>query len=280
MWKYRDLVAVAERAAERAAAFIRTAERPGAAAWDRKDAADFVTHIDRESERMIREDLLAAWPGSAVMGEELGSDDRAAGLVWIVDPLDGTTNYLHGYPAYAVSIGIRVDGRLVGGVVVDVDRGARYAAADGLGASRSNAAVGAKPDAAGEETLRVSSVSEPGHALIATGFPFKQPALRHLDRWNREFLHVLGATSGVRRAGSAALDLVDVACGRFDGFWEYGLAPWDLAGGSVLVREAGGRVTDLDGKDLHGPPDDGPIVAGNPAMHAWLLATLRRLHAS
>jgi len=273
--KHRDLVAVAERAAERAARFIREAPRPDPSAWDRKEAADFVTHIDRESERMIREDLLTAHPESAVMGEELGSDDPTTTLVWIVDPLDGTTNYLHGYPAYAVSIGIRLNGRLAGGVVIDVSRGLCYSGCSALGAWHS--ALGAPPSAAAEP-MRVSSVTDPEHALIGTGFPFKHPALLHLGRWTREFLHVLGATSGVRRAGSAALDLADVAHGRFDGFWEYGLAPWDLAAGAVLVREAGGRVTDLDGDDLHGPPAEGPIVAGNPAIHEWLLTRLRTLH--
>ena len=296
MPKHRDLVALAERVAERAAGFVRAADRPSPDAWDRKAQADFVTAIDRESERMIRKDLLTACPDSAVMGEELGSDDPGMGLVWIVDPLDGTTNYLHGFPAYAVSIGIRLDGALVGGVVVDVDRGVCYSACSALGARRS--ALVARPSAlgarrperarrasvgstlvrsAGSDAIYVSSVSDPAHALIGTGFPFKEPALQHLERWNREFMHVLGATSGVRRAGSAALDLVSVACGQFDGFWEYGLAAWDLAAGAVLVREAGGSVTDLEGNDLHAPPAHGPIVAGNPAIHAWLLKTLRNL---
>lgn len=271
---HRDLVAVAAAAAQRAAAFIREAERPGPRDWDRKEAADFVTQVDRESERLVRDMLLAAYPDSAVMGEELSPEAVSAELVWIVDPLDGTTNYLHGYPAYAVSIAARWRGELVAGVVLDVDRDVCYSASTNSGAAlRASAATDDTP-------LRVSAVRDPANALLGTGFPFKQPALRQRHRWNREFLHLLYATSGIRRAGSAALDLVDVARGRFDGFWEYGLAPWDAAAGIVLILEAGGRVTDLEGHAITTPPEEGPLVAGNPAIHEWLLDALRRSGAT
>ncbi len=256
MWKYSDLVSVATDAAERAAAFIRGAERPAdPAAWARKGLNDFVTEVDRGAEQIITEHILAAVPGSAVLGEELSPKAVAAELLWVVDPLDGTTNYLHGYPAYAVSIGAVVDGTLRAGVVVDVARGLTFTAASGAGAW------------CGDTRLRVSQVHDPAVALIGTGFPFKVPEL--LPRYLRQFAGIMGASSGVRRAGSAALDLVDVALGRFDGFWELHLAPWDVAAGTLLVREAGGIVSDIDGgADVI---RHGPVVAGNPSIHQWLL---------
>ena len=274
MRDYRELAAVARTAAEQAAAQIRTARRPPAGvAWERKGGLDFVTEVDRASERLIAEMLTAAIPGSVIMGEELsptgnaaappaspargGAGDRGA-VLWVVDPLDGTTNYLHGYPQYAVSIAALVDGAPVAGVVVDVERGVAYHATSGGGAW------------CGQERLRVSGVTDPTLALIGTGFPFRVPHL--LPRYLRQFAAVARAVSGVRRAGSAALDLADVTRGRFEGFWELELSAWDVAAGTLLIREAGGVVTDLDGS-----PDvvrQGPLVAGNPAMHAWLIKML------
>ena len=194
------------------------------------------------------------------MGEELTPQLAASGdVVWIVDPLDGTTNYLHGYPQYAVSIGCVVSGALCVGVVHDVARDAVYRAATGEGAW------------VGEQQLAVSSLTEPGRALVGTGFPFKDEGL--LDAYVRQFAAVMESSSGIRRAGAAALDLADVAAGRFDAFWELSLAPWDVAAGVVLVREAGGRVTRLDGSE--NVLGDGAIVAGNPILHGWLIDLLR-----
>lgn len=286
MRDYTQLADVARTAAERAAAHIRSAKRPPAgAAWEHKGALDFVTEVDRGAEGLIAETLVAAVPGSTVMGEELTPEGAAAGpaatsadrgssrgspgeaaspgapprpVLWIVDPLDGTTNYLHGYPQYAVSIAAVLDRALVAGVVVDVERQVAYHATAGGGAW------------CGSQRLRVSGVTEPSLALIGTGFPFRVPHL--LPRYLRQFTAVNHAVSGVRRAGSAALDLADVARGRFEGFWELELAPWDVAAGILLIREAGGVVTDLDGG-----PDvvrQGPLVAGNPAMHTWLMKVL------
>ncbi len=219
-----------------------------------------MTEVDRAGEALIAETLTRAVPGSRVVGEELTPELAASGdVVWIVDPLDGTTNYLHGYPQYAVSIGCVVSGALCVGVVHDVARDVVYRAATGVGAWL------------GDERLAVSAVREPQRALVGTGFPFKDQEL--LGAYLRQFAAVMTASSGVRRAGSAALDLADVAAGRFDAFWELSLAPWDVAAGVVLVREAGGRVTRLDGsEDVLG---HGPIVAGNAALHAWLIALLR-----
>jgi myo-inositol-1(or 4)-monophosphatase len=250
-----DLLNAAIAAADRAAAFLRTAQRPdGPAAWTVKDQRDFVTEVDRTSERLITEVLLERTPAGRVVGEELNPSLVREGLVWIVDPLDGTTNFLHGIPAWAVSIAAAVDGVLQAGVVFDVPHGERFEAARGAGAQLAGA------------RLRVSPIAAPEFALIGTGFPFKQ--MGRIEEYQRHFAAVAGATSGIRRPGAAAIDLAWVAAGRFDGFWELNLAPWDLAAGVLLVREAGGIVTDLDGREdvlRHTG-----IVAGNPAMHAWL----------
>jgi myo-inositol-1(or 4)-monophosphatase len=272
MASHRDLLDLAERAAGTAATFIRAAERPGAGSWDRKARNDFATDVDREAERLIAEVLLRGAPGSMVVGEEL-TPTGATGtsgytqppgppspLTWIVDPLDGTTNFLHDYPAYAVSIGAAVGGNLVVGVVVDVVRERTYRAAAGEGAW-----CDGRP-------LRVSGITDPALALVGTGFPFKAPASERLDGYLAQFRRVLHATSGIRRAGSAALDLAHVAEGRLDGFWEMGLAPWDVAAGVVLIREAGGIVTDFAGGPLG--LDGGDVVAGPLAMHAWLVGSI------
>lgn len=255
MREFKDLVDVAGRAAGLAAAFLRAATPAAVTDWIEKGLHDFVTDADRQSEAMITEALTRDVPGSQVVGEELSPKAaRNADIVWIVDPLDGTTNFLHGYQQYAVSIGCLVRGTLSVGVIHDVPRDVRYWGATGLGAWQ------------GEQRIRVSRLTEPRHALIGTGFPFKSlPQLRsYLD----QFSAVLGVSSGIRRAGSAALDLADVAAGRLDAFWEQTLAPWDVAAGVLLIREAGGVVTTLDGSDdvlRHGS-----LVAGNPALHGWL----------
>jgi myo-inositol-1(or 4)-monophosphatase len=267
---YRHLLDLAARAAGQAAAFIRSAPRPAAEDWDRKARNDFATDVDREAERRIAAVLLDGEPGSRVMGEELtpngatgttgttgATGGTGTGVTWIVDPLDGTTNFLHNYPAYAVSVGAAVDGALVAGVVVDIVRGLTYRAAVGEGAR------------CDDRALRVSTIAEPALALMGTGFPFKAPASERVDEYLAQFRRILHATSGIHRAGSAALDLAHVAEGRLDGFWEIGLAPWDVAAGVVLVREAGGLVTDFAGKPLG--LDAGDVVAGPPVLHGWLL---------
>jgi myo-inositol-1(or 4)-monophosphatase len=257
----KDLVDVARGAAGRAAAQLRAATPAAAPAWVEKGRHDFVTDADRGAEALITEALTHDVPGSGVVGEELSPAAVPGGgdVVWIVDPLDGTTNFLHGYPHYAVSIGCVVDGALCAGVVHDVPRDIVYWGATGLGAWQ------------GERRLAVSTETEPRRALVGTGFPFKR--LDGLDRYLRQFAAVMAASSGIRRAGSAALDLVDVAAGRFDAFWELTLAPWDIAAGVVLIREAGGVVTTLEGSD--DVLQRGSVVAGNPVMHQWLIEILR-----
>jgi myo-inositol-1(or 4)-monophosphatase len=183
----------------------------------------------------------------------------ADGRVWLVDPLDGTTNFLHGYPQYAISIGALVDGVLSVGVVHDVTRDVSYRAARGLGAW------------SGGQRLTISALTDPTRALVGTGFPFKE--LDRLDEYLRQFAAVCRTTSGIRRAGAAALDLADVATGRFDAFWELTLAPWDIAAGIMLVREAGGVVTTVTGGD--DMLRDGSVVAGNEHLHRWLIDLLK-----
>lgn len=254
-----DLLHLCRAAAGRAAAYLRGVERPAdPARWTVKGARDFVTEVDRAAEALVAETLLAAEPGSRIVGEELSPELATEGLVWIVDPLDGTTNFLHDFPSYAVSVAAAVDGRLEAGVVVQVPRDETYFASRGNGAWQ------------GEKRLAVSTIRDPAFALIGTGFPFKDTSA--LEEYLAQFARVAARTSGMRRPGSAALDLADVAAGRFDGFWEQRLSAWDIAAGTLLVREAGGLVTDYAGRDIG--LEHTAVVAGNPSIHAWLLETL------
>ncbi len=254
----------AVEAAQAAAAVIRKgASEAGNLDWERKGASDFVTEVDRAAESIVADAIARHFPDAKIVGEELspGAPPSAPGLTFVVDPLDGTTNFLHGYPQYAVSIAAVRNSSLIAGIVLNVTTSECFTAIAGSGA-RLN----------GRE-ISVSREKDPSRALVGTGFPFKNPDL--LDTYARQFVAVSRGTAGIRRAGSAALDLADVACGRFDAFWELDLAPWDIAAGILLVREAGGLVTAWDGsfRDISA----GPVVAGNPDIHPWLLRTL---HAS
>jgi myo-inositol-1(or 4)-monophosphatase len=243
--------------------YLQTIRRPAdPASWVRKGPANFVTEVDRTAEELIRGVLLIGEPGSTVVGEELSPDVVTRGLVWIVDPLDGTTNFLHGVPAYAVSIAAAVDGVLEVGVVLELPSLRTFRASRGGGAWL------------GEQRLRVSAITSPADALIGTGFPFTD--FTTLDQYMAQLRRVMQATSGVRRPGAAALDLASVAAGSFDGFWEQRLSAWDIAAGIVLVREAGGLVTDFAGRDLG--VEHSSVVAGNPAIHQWLLEVLGSSH--
>lgn len=228
--------------------------------WESKGAADFVSEVDREAERRVSAMLAAECPLGTIIGEEFSPGEvRLEGLVFIVDPLDGTTNFLHGYPEYAVSIGAVQDGELVAGVILNAANGDLYTAAAGSGAWLNGERIG------------VSRIVLPALSLVGTGFPFKD--IEVLPRYLRQFEAVTRGSSGIRRAGAASLDLAAVACGQFDAFWEMGLAPWDVAAGILLIREAGGVITDLERSPAN--PLSGSFVAGNPAIHAWLVDTLR-----
>jgi myo-inositol-1(or 4)-monophosphatase len=257
-----DLLLAAGEAAQRAAEYLRRVERPAdPAGWGVKGHGDFVSAVDRESEAIIARVLLEHTPAAQIVGEELSPDAVGDGLAWIVDPLDGTTNFLHGYAQYAVSIAAAIDGVVVAGVVLDVTRDACYVAAEGHGAF-----------GPGNARLAVSRTADPARALIGTGFPYKHQAL--VPEYLRQMDTMLRESGGVRRAGSAALDLVDVAAGRFDGFWELMLSPWDIAAGVLLIREAGGVVTSTDGSHVTGLAATG-IVAGSAPMHMWMVERLK-----
>ncbi|MDE3128237.1 MAG: inositol monophosphatase [Gemmatimonadota bacterium] len=258
----RALLATCVAAAARGAEVLRAgAADLGRLTWEVKSPADFVSDVDRDSERAIAALVRERHPDARLAGEEFSPEQAAdlSGLVFVADPLDGTTNFLHGYPWYAVSVAALVDGVPLAGAVLNAATGELFTATAGGGARRAG------------EPIAVSTQSDPMRCLIGTGFPFKAPEL--IAPYMEAFPEIMRATAGVRRAGAAALDLADVACGRFDGFWELSLAPWDVAAGILLVREAGGVVTGLDGRPA--PVAHGPIVAGNPAVHAWLLDQLR-----
>jgi myo-inositol-1(or 4)-monophosphatase len=230
-----------------------------------KNASDFVSDVDVAAETLIRERLSAAFPASYIMGEEFSPGAApSAGLVFAVDPLDGTTNFLHGYPEYAVSICAAVNGELAAAVVHNAATGELFTARRGAGAFRDGARIA------------VSSTSDPTRALIGTGFPFRAVAV--LEEFLHEFRAVARATAGIRRAGAASLDLCDVACGRFDAFWEPLLSPWDFAAGALIVREAGGVVTDVTGGEISFHKSS--ILAGNPALHRWLGDTVAAARAA
>jgi myo-inositol-1(or 4)-monophosphatase len=256
----RALLATCVAAAARAADVVRAgAERRATLTWESKGRFDFVSDVDRASEAALGEVIAQRHPDATLLAEE-GSPDAGAtrGLVFVADPLDGTTNFLHGVPWYAVSIAALVDGVVAAGAVINVATGALFTATAGGGARHAGA------------PMHVSDISDPARALIATGFPFSRED--EIARYLPMLPAVMRATSGIRRAGAAALDLADVACGRYDAFWELRLKPWDLAAGVLMIREAGGIVTTLDGAPC--PIAETSCVAGNPAMHAWLLDTL------
>jgi myo-inositol-1(or 4)-monophosphatase len=254
------LLDLAVRAADAAADVVRRgAAGLATLAWEEKGPNDYVSDVDRASEATIREIVLGARPDVRVLGEELSPNlGVGSGIVFVADPLDGTTNFLHAFPEYAVSIGVLIDGELVAGVIRHVVTGETFTASTGGGAFRDGTPI------------RVSSTTKPGRALIGTGFPFSHA--ERLDEYQPQFAAVTLETAGIRRAGSAALDLVHVAQGQFDAFWELKLAPWDIAAGIIIVREAGGIVTDLSGAPAKVAHTG--LVAGNPTMHAWLLHTL------
>jgi myo-inositol-1(or 4)-monophosphatase len=215
-----------------------------------------VSDVDRDAERAIREIVAERHPDARVLGEELSpSESVSDGLVFVADPLDGTTNFLHGFPWYAVSIGAMAEGALVAGVVLNAANGELFTATAGGGARLNG------------QPIRVSSIAEPQRALIGTGFPFKDP--KNIQDYLAMLPPLMRDIAGIRRPGSAALDLADVACGRFEAFWELTLSPWDIAAGLLLVREAGGIVTDRFGEPCRVARTS--VVAGNPQMHAWLL---------
>ncbi|MFN2603652.1 MAG: inositol monophosphatase [Gemmatimonadaceae bacterium] len=258
-----QLLDVALEAASDAAQIVESAiGGRGTLVWKEKGQSDFVTGVDTDAEAAIVKCVTSQFPEAMIVGEELSPTTSIAryGLAFVVDPLDGTTNFLHGFPEYAVSIAAVRDGELVAAVVRSLTRPEIFTAVKDGGAFVNG------------ERINVSTETEPYRALIGTGFPFKRHDL--LEKYAQQFIKVSSHTAGVRRAGSAALDLSYVACGRFDGFWELVLSPWDIAAGLLLVREAGGIVTDLSGKQKQ--ITDGAVVAGNREIHPFLLGMVQR----
>lgn len=252
------LESAAEIARDAGALLMRFAER--GIGYELKGEFDLVTEADRASERLVVERLRSHFPTHSLVSEEGGGYEGSSEYRWYLDPLDGTTNFAHGFPLYNVTLGLERAGELVAGVIYDPNRDEMFAAERGGGAYVNN------------RRIRVSRQKRLEDALLATGFPSRK---RHLNI-NVHFYWQMGmVTHGVRRSGSAALDLAWVACGRLDGFWEFGLNPWDMAGGLVIIEEAGGRCTDMNGgaHSLASPH----LLADNGLIHDQALAVFREV---
>src|SRR5271165_2524562 len=229
-----------------------------------KGDVDLITAADRASEKLIVERLQAKWPQHGIVGEEGTRSDTGADYRWYVDPLDGTTNFAHGFPVFCVSIALvrKDDEQLASGVLYDPTRDEMFSAERGQGATLNG------------ESIHVSTTTRLAESLLGTGFPSHK---RHRNP-NIHFYHQITLRShGLRRAGSAALDLANVACGRYDGFWEFNLNPWDTAAGVLLVQEAGGRVTRFDGSPFR--LDSREVLATNGLIHEKLLNNFREIFA-
>ncbi len=237
----------------------RHVDRVDSVSVTQKSRNDFVSDVDRLAEQVIVGEIRKRYPDHEVLAEEGGSSGRSE-FQWIVDPLDGTTNFLHGFPHFAVAVALKVRGRLDQAVVFDPLRQELFTASRGAGAQLNG------------KRIRVARRHGLEGALLGTGFPFRQ--LEHLDAYLQSMAALIPHAAGIRRAGSAALDLAYVAAGRLDGFWEFGLAPWDVAAGALLVLEAGGLVSDPLGGE--GFMDSGDLLAGSPRVHREMLPALRR----
>jgi len=248
-------VQAARRAGDAAARYLNQAERLEVRTKARNE---LVTQIDHHAEELIIDTIRQRYPDHAILAEESGARGEHE-YRWIIDPLDGTTNYVHGFPVFAVSIALEVRGELEAGVVYDPMRQEIFSAIRGAGAQLDG------------RRIRVSGCHALTDALIGTGFPY-----RANRKWMKNYLgmleSVLSASAGIRRPGAAALDLAYVAAGRLDGFWEYGLKAWDIAAGVLMIREAGGLVSELN--DSGDYMESGNLVAGNPKIHAALKTAL------
>jgi myo-inositol-1(or 4)-monophosphatase len=251
---------IAVRAARRAGSIISRASLDNAGLEVRsKRQNDFVTRVDHAAEEAVLDVVRKAYPDHAILAEESGASAGTAEYEWVIDPLDGTTNFIHGFPQYCVSIAIRHRGALAHGVVYDPNRNELFTASKGRGAFLN------------DRRIRVSKCTRFSEALVGTGFPFKE--LNRVEQYVKQFRSIITSTAGLRRAGAAALDLAYVACGRLDAFWELGLSPWDMAAGALLIQEAGGLVADLGGED--GYLKSGEIACATPKIFPSLLEALR-----
>ncbi len=226
-----------------------------------KNIHDFVTYVDRSSEIILVNGLKKILPGSGFITEEKTiQESKEKEFVWIIDPLDGTTNYIHKLPPYSISVALMQNGKLCGGIIYEISHNEMFYAWQGGGAFLNG------------NGIKVSSTGKVFDSLIATGFPFKDYS--RIDRYMETLKYFMEHSLGLRRLGSAAVDLAYVACGRFDAFYEYSLKPWDVAAGAFIVKEAGGKVCDFDGGEnfLYGEE----IIASNSAIHSEFLDTVKR----
>lgn len=251
---------IAIRAARAAGDLIvREMDRVSDISVDIKGKNDFVTEVDKQAENIIISTIKNSYPDHAFLGEETGQSGESD-FLWIIDPLDGTTNFLHGFPHFAISIALQHRGRLDQAVVYDPLKQELFTASQGKGAQLNN------------KKIRVTTQKTLDGALLGTGFPFGES--QELENFINTFKTLYPMVAGIRRAGAASLDLAYVACGRLDGFWEYRLKPWDIAAGALLVQEAGGLVSDMLGDNHY--MENGNIVTGNPKIFKDMLKNLRR----
>ena len=252
---------IATKAAYAAGNLIQQESRNvGRIKFEKKGHNDFVTAVDKQAEQIIIQTIKKAYPEHNILAEESGLQQNNSPVTWIIDPIDGTTNFIHGNPQYCVSIGIKHDDKITHSVIFDPNRNDLYSAEIGKGAYLN------------DKRIRVSTTANLNEALIATGFPTYN--LDILDQYLGMFKEIIQASSGIRRAGSAALDLAYVAAGMVDGFWEFGLKPWDIAAGMLLIKEAGGMITDFEGKQ--GMFEAGNIVTGNHKILSQLMQIISK----
>lgn len=258
-------VNIASRAARQAGRILRrAADNLSAVQVQKKGLNDFVTEVDHASERIIIDILRKAYPQHSILGEESGlleGSGEGKAWQWVIDPLDGTTNFIHGFPQYCISIALKHNGRVEHALIYDPLRDEEFTASRGRGAALNG------------RRLRVTNLPGLGGALIGTGFPYRKDQAQHMDAYLAMFRDVARESAGLRRPGSAALDLAWVAAGRMDGFFELGLSEWDVAAGSLLITEAGGLVGDITGG--HRYLETGNVVAGSPKVFKALLQALR-----
>ncbi|MFT5659327.1 MAG: myo-inositol-1(or 4)-monophosphatase [Gammaproteobacteria bacterium] len=256
----QPMLNIAIRAARNAGDFIvRRINKIPDLKIETKAKNDFVSDVDRQAEERVIETILKAYPQHSILAEESGVIKGEDEYRWIIDPLDGTTNFLHSFPHYAVSIACEYKGRIEHGVIYDPIKQELFSASRGDGATVNN------------RRIRVARLNTTQGALLGTGFPCRRP--EELESFLKVFREFFATASDIRRAGSAALDLAYVAAGRLDGYWESGLNSWDIAAGALILREAGGIITDFQGNE--GYLDNGEVIAANPKLLGDMLRKIQ-----